>query len=110
MKNTHIHILNIAGHAIQSEKSVLLLGVEIDYKLNFAKHIGTLCKRAVGQIYAMSRIGYCIGENEKRVFTESFIYSNFNYCLSVWMICSNELIRKIERIQERTIRILHDDY
>ena len=66
VRHKETHTLNIAGKVIQSEKSVPLLGVEIDYKLNFEKHIGNLCKRAAGQLNAMCRINRFIGEKEEK--------------------------------------------
>ena len=44
------------------------------------------------------------------IIIQSFVQSNFNYCPLVWMICSSISIRKIERIQERSLRILLNDY
>ena len=42
------HNLNIGGEIITLENCVTLLGIEIDNKLNFKKHIGGLCRRAAG--------------------------------------------------------------
>ena len=106
----HTHTLKVAGKNIESETSVPLLGVEIDYKLNFNKHIGNLCKRAAGQLNGICRMNKSIGFKEKHVLIQSFIFSNFNYCPLVWMNCSNESMRKIERIQERSLRLLYNDY
>jgi hypothetical protein len=36
----------------------------------------------------------------------SFIMSNFNYCPIVWHFCGETNTRKIEKIQERVLRIL----
>ena len=41
---------------------------------------------------------------------ESFILVNFNYCPLVWHFCSSESMKKLERIQERALRLLLDDY
>ena len=109
-RHTGAHKLNIAGELIESEDSVPLLGVEIDNKLNFGKHIRNLCKKAAGQLNAICRIRNVIGREETKILIQSFIFSNFNYCPIVWMHCSTESMRKIERIQERAYRILHNDY
>ena len=109
-RHTDTHVLNIAGEMIESEESVPLLGVEIDNKLNFGKHISSLCKKAAGQLNAICRIRNAIGGEETKILIQSFIFSNFNYCPIVWMLCSAESMRKIERIQERAYRLLHNDY
>ena len=38
----------------------------------------------------------------------SFIFSNFNYCPLVWHFCSVALSQKLERIQERALRLLYN--
>ena len=102
--------LNIAGSEINTEKIVQLLGIDIDYKLSFNKHISNLCKKSAGQLNAICRMGKYIGEHEKEVLIQSFIQANFNYCPLVWFFSSPESLRKIERLQERALRILYNDY
>ena len=102
--------MNFAGFEITTEKIVNLLGIDIDFKLNFNKHIGSLCKKAAGQLNAICRMGKHVGENEKKVLIQSFVEANFNYCPLVWFFSSPESLRKIERIQERALRILYNDF
>ena len=40
---------------------------------------------------------------------DSLIFSNFNYCPLVWHFCSAALSEKIDKIQERTLRLLYND-
>ena len=46
--------LNLNQEVINSENSVKLLGIEIDNKLSFEKHISTLVKKASNQLNAKS--------------------------------------------------------
>ena len=62
------------------KKSVKLLGVHIDDKLNFNEHINKICKSAGNQLNALIRLKSFLGLKEKEVVVNSFIYSNFNYC------------------------------
>ena len=48
--------LLINNHKIDSENSIILLGIEIDNKLNFEKHVTALCQKAGRQLNALSRI------------------------------------------------------
>ena len=41
-----LHDFNIGGFTIRSKSHVELLGIEIDFKLNFNKYISKLCKKA----------------------------------------------------------------
>ena len=105
-----LHKLKIMENELLSEKSVELLGINIDYKINFNKHISKHCKKAAGQLNAICRIGNYIDVEEKTVLINSFVNTNFNYCPLVWFFCSPESLRKIERIQERALRIISNDF
>ena len=50
---------------IKSKESVSLLGIEIDNKLNFGKHVSTICKRTNNQLNAISRIDTVLGQKVK---------------------------------------------
>ena len=44
-----------------------------------------------------------------KMLLDSFTFSNFNYCPLLWHFCSAALSQKIEKIQERPLRLLHND-
>ena len=48
------------------------------------------------QLNATFRLAKFMGNNEKIAMINSFVYSNFNYCLLVWNLCSYESAQKIE--------------
>ena len=72
--------LNINDSIISSEDSVTLLGIEIDSKLNFKNHVSKICRKAGRQLNAISRIQNYLGEKEKKLIVNTFVYSNFMYC------------------------------
>ena len=80
--------LDFLGQSIQSEESVTLLGVTLDYKLNFDRHISIICKEAASQLNVLKRLKSFIGFAEKEILVQSFVYSNFNYCPLVWYFLS----------------------
>ena len=113
-KNSRInetHTLNIGGEIIKTEQNVTLLGIEIDDKLNFQKYVGGICKRAAGQLNSIYRLSSSntLNATTKNVLIESFVYSNFNYCPLVWHFCSPGSVRKMEKIQERALRLLTNE-
>ena len=61
------------------------------------KHIKYLC--------------FCILPIElKKIIFSSFIRSNFECCPLVWHFCGKTNNQKLEKIQERSLRILHDTF
>ena len=76
----------IIGKKIKSEETVELLGVTLDYKLDFNPHILNLCKKAATQLNVLKRLKTFIGFQEQKVLVQSFVYSNFIYCPLVFFI------------------------
>ena len=101
--------LNINDLTINSENSGKFLGLEIDNKLSIEQHISTLCNKARNQLNAIERIQKFMDFKKKEVLLNSFVYSNFNYCLLIWHFCSSKSLYKIEKMQERVLRLLHND-
>ena len=99
--------LNINQEVINSENCVKLLGVEIDNKLSFQKHISLLVKKASNQLNAISRMQKSMGFKEKKILLNSFVYSNFNDCPLVWLLSS---VKKDEKIHEQVLRILYKTF
>ena len=89
---------------------VTVLGVTIDDKLCFSQHISVCCKKAARQLNALARISKHLNINSRRAIYNSFIMSNFNYCPLVWHFCGQVNNQKLEKIQERALRILFADY
>ena len=52
---------------MKSKESVTHLGIEIANKLNFEKHVSTICKKANNQLNAISRTGADLGKNENEI-------------------------------------------
>ena len=102
--------LNINDQKINSENCVKLLGIEIENKLRFEHHNSKLCKKASNQLNAIGRIQKYMDFKEKAILLNSFVYSSFNYCPLVWHFCSSKSLNKIEKIQERELRLLHNDF
>ena len=94
---------------IKPNDSAKLLGIILDNKLNFEKHISSICKSASCQLNALFRLKNFLEFKERKILIESFVYSSFNYCPLVWNYC-NQLTQKVEKLQERALRFLQNDY
>jgi hypothetical protein len=95
---------------IKCEDEVKLLGVTIDFKLKFNTHIANTCKKASRQLNVLKRVGKYLNRRGKLTIYHSFILSNFNYCLVTWHFCGETNTKKIEKIQERALRFIYNEY
>ena len=73
-------------------------------------HIKIICKQASSKLYALARIARYLDEQKRKNLMKSFVISQFNYCLIVWMYCQRKSNNLINRIHERALRIAYDDY
>ena len=101
--------INIGGNHIQAEKSVKLLGIKINNKLDFDEHVTDLCKNAGLKLLALSRIALHMETSKLRILMKSFIEAQFSYCPLIWMYHSRKLNNRINRIHERALRIAYHD-
>ena len=95
---------------IKPNNSVKLLEIALDNKLNFEKHISSICRSGNCQSNELFRLKKFPGFKEKKILIESFVYSNFNYCTLVWHSCNQELSQKVENLQKRALQFLQNDY
>ena len=100
----------IGNDVVEVASSVKLLGIHIDDQLSFNLHISNICKSASKQLNALVRLKSFLGFEERKVLINSSILSNFNYCPLVWSITSAKSLNKVENLQKRALRFLHNDY
>ena len=100
---------------LECEKDVKLLGVTIDFMLDFNIHITNMCRKAARQLNVLKRIGYHLNRLSRMTIYYSFIMSNFIYSdnytsyeklLEKSMMPSLK-IRRLRMIAIETFKILH---
>ena len=106
----HKITLDGGGTAIPTNKCIKLLGVHVDCKLNFDKHVSTLCARAGKQICAINRIAKYLSVDCLLNIYYAFIIASFEYYNIVWHFCSKENAMKIEKIHKKALRVVLNNY
>ena len=101
---------NKNGDIIKNSACEKLQGVTIDYKLNFEEHLSKLCDKASEKLNALARISSYMNINQRKHIMRAFISSQFGSCPLVWFFCSRKINNRINRIQERALRIVYKDY
>ena len=100
----------INNYKITNSESEILLGITFDNELNFNEHVFNLCNKATIKLHALARMSHYMSTDQKRVIMKAFIQSQFGYCPLVWMFCSRTINARINRIHERSLRIVYNDY
>mgnify|MGYP001802811941 FL=1 len=102
--------ITVGDELVVSSDQEKLLGIKIDKELKFNLHVESLCKKASQKVNALSRLAHTMTFKQRKNIMNSFIISHFSYCPVVWMFHSKELNNRINRIHERSLRVVHRDY
>ena len=95
---------------IKSSSSKKLLGVIIiDNKLTFNEHVSKLCKKASNELHALARISKYMTKDKLRTIINAFFTSQFAYWPLIWMFRNRTLNNRINKLQERALRLFHND-
>ena len=78
--------------------------------LNFKEHIESLCKKASQKNNALSRLASSMSFVQIRLIMNSFVICHFSYCPVVWMFHSQKLNARINRLRERSLRVVYRDF
>ena len=93
--------IQIANTAIKCSKSKKLLGIVLDNKLKFDKHVENICQKASKKLNALARVTNRMELPKRRILMNAFFKAQFNYCPAVWMFHNRLLNNKINRLHER---------
>ena len=106
----NIDSFQVGQTKIKCDDNVTLLGINLDYMLKFDDHVSEICKKAAQQLAVLKRLGRFLTKQGKLVIYNSFIASNFSYCPLAWHFFSVSSTNKLEKVQERALRFINNDY
>ena len=94
---------------IESINSLKLLGVVLDNKLNFSEHVKLMCSKPNSKIGVLTKMRKLVPEKTKQRLFKSVILPGLKYCLIVWLFIRASDKRKLERMQEKGLRVVFND-
>ena len=102
--------LNVGETQVWEKNQVKLLGITIDNELKFDDHITKICRKANSKLSALSRLARYLSMEQKKLLYISLIETQFKYCPMAWVFCSRSCNNKINKLQERALKLVCDDY
>ena len=89
----------------------LVLIYIVDCSLNYTEHVKQLCKKASRNINITARLQRFMPRLEEHLaIVNAFVNSMFSYCPLIWNFCNITSIRNIEKIYERSLRLITRNY
>ena len=102
--------IRVGKELIKSKEQVIQLGISIDNKLSYNTYISEQIKKASAKLNAIKRMGNFLSQGQKSSLCYAHVISYFNYCSLVWHFGSLKNIHNTEKLHERAIRFIYDDY
>ena len=98
----------IENKQIKCKREVKHLGITIDEKLIFTKHIANICSLANNRLRALTRIRRYLSKEQTKYLSEAYIISAFKYCPLIWMFCNKTSNNQINKIHKRSLRLIYE--
>ena len=94
------------GETIQHKNATKYLGVQIDNQLKWKDHISQVSSKVVRAIGYIKYARKFLPRETLRMLYLGLVEPHFRYCCSVWGSCGTVLRQKIEKLQNRAVRII----
>ena len=96
----------VGNNEIQQASELKFLGVFIDKKLNFKKHIDTMINKLRKYLAIFHRIKRILNIKSMMKIYYSNVFSIISYCLLVYARGSTKNLERIERLHRRILKII----
>ena len=100
----------IGPFEIKNTNCKKVLGIKVDNRLNFNKHLDGIIKKASCKINVLFRITPFMNIGKRHVHMNSFFNSQFNYCPLVWIFHSRSINNKINHLHKRVLCIVYSNF
>lgn len=99
--------IRVKNDTLEQREDARNLGLEVDTKLKFTKHINTCIKRAFGSLKVIYPHRQLLDVNIKKILTETLVLSHFNFCDTVYGPFLTKLDQhRIEKVQRCCMRYI----
>ena len=100
----------VGGDKIWESADVNLLVVTIDRELKFDELVCKICSKASRKLTFLAWMSKFLTFEKRKAIFKAFVELRFEYCLLIWMFHNRYMNNKINRLHERALWIVHNDY
>jgi hypothetical protein len=98
--------ISLDGIDIKRVKQAKTLGIVIDEKLLWKNQIDEITTKVSRGIGMLRRMKAYVPQETLRTVYSALIMPHFDYCSLVWDNCSNYLLEKLQKLQNRAARVI----
>ena len=93
---------------INGDKSLKLLGIQIDEKLNLKDHISNVCKSLNRSLFFLSRVKHFLPLYCRKQLYFAHVHSLLVYCLPLLSMSYKTDLSRLEKLQRKAVRITYN--
>ena len=98
--------IQIGNDKIDRARCVKYIGLYMDEKLNWEHHVTETIKTMTKYFGIFNKIKHSISAKFARQIYFSFVYSHIKYAIEVYGACSENLMNKLQIIQNKLVKLL----
>jgi hypothetical protein len=101
-----ITLIKFGENHLKAEEKFEMLGVIFDDGLTFAKHIRQICAETTPRLCMLRRLCRIMEKDKCVMMYKAYIRSRLEYASNVWMGADTSHLKKLDKIQERALKIM----
>ena len=98
--------VKLEGHSLERVKETKYLGVILNEKLNWTKHVNFIKNKLNSASYIMSKLRHYVDIKTLQMIYYSVVNSHLSYCITTWGGAPPTIIEPLKVIQRKIIRIM----
>ena len=104
-KNHELNLM-LNNENVEQTDNVKYLGVHLDENLKFDEHVDKLVGKINRGLGILKRSSFVVEKDSLLTIYNTIILPHFDYCAVVWGSCNDTLITRLQRLQNRAMRII----
>ena len=104
-RENYIPDIKILGENVERVHEFDQLGVTIDDKLNWNRHIDKLYKKLYSTLFSIKQVKF-LPKSSLVTTYRSLVESTLHYCNVLWGNCGSSFTEKLQRLQNRAIQLI----
>ena len=97
---------HVGGHKLSNTDCVKYLGVFIDNKITWKEQVCHVVNKLANAARILSKMRHYVNKKTLVKLYYSFAYSHLKYGILAWGTAANNLLQKVQVVQNRIIRIM----
>ena len=98
--------IQFLNSSISANDQIKYLGITVDSRLNFEKHIGVVAKKISRSLGVMCKLKNVLPPKALLVLYYSMIHSHLLYGITIWEYTYEKYLKRLKTLQNKAVKVL----